>query len=112
MMTLGVGAIFCMAPEVMESNSYGMPADIFSCGILLHELASGLQPHKTTRRNEAQLVVAICRGLRPPLDALPPDAQSPWLGDLLEELWHAEPGRRLEASELYIRLEALLVAPR
>eukprot|EP00435_Cladocopium_sp_Y103_P043116 s2212_g12.t1 len=67
-MTQGVGTLRYMAPEVLNSGEYGVSADIFSFGILLHEMLSGNIPFRG--KNEAALCLAIMRGQRPPFEEL------------------------------------------
>ncbi|CAE8587270.1 unnamed protein product, partial [Polarella glacialis] len=56
-MTQGVGTLRYMAPEVIMSGNYGASADVFSMGILMHEIVSGKMPFD--KRNEASLILAI-----------------------------------------------------
>ncbi len=42
--TTGVGTIKYMAPEVKQSGKYGVEADIWSFGFIMHELATGKVP--------------------------------------------------------------------
>lgn len=44
-----VGTEYFMAPEVMNDEPYGKPADIWSCGVLLYILVNGSYPFKGTR---------------------------------------------------------------
>eukprot|EP00434_Breviolum_minutum_P037421 symbB.v1.2.033178.t1/scaffold4024.1/size46069/2 len=67
-MTQGVGTLRYMAPEVLNSGEYGVSADVFSFGILLHEMLSGQVPFGG--RNEAALCLAIMGGHRPPFEEL------------------------------------------
>ncbi|CAJ1425769.1 unnamed protein product, partial [Effrenium voratum] len=71
MMTQGVGTLRYMAPEVLNSGEYNCQADVFSFGILLHEILSGEIPFGS--RNEASLCLLIMGGHRPPEEAIPPD---------------------------------------
>jgi len=36
-----------MAPEVRKMEEYGLPADIYSFGVLLHEALSGMRPYRS-----------------------------------------------------------------
>lgn len=48
-----------MAPEVVSSQLYGKPVDVWAAGILLHVLLVGYLPFTGTRE---RLFEAICRG--------------------------------------------------
>jgi len=105
MMTQGVGTVRYMAPEVIVSSLYGLAADIFSCGILLHELVTGMLPYGGGKKmNDGVLTMAIMGGQRPPIDAIPGGDIGTCLKLLLEECWAGDPDRRLSASDLVCRL--------
>lgn len=53
-----------MAPEVLCGKPYTKAADIYSFGIILWELASGI-PAFNDRSHDFNLSLDICRGLRP-----------------------------------------------
>eukprot|EP00730_Choanoeca_flexa_P001059 TRINITY_DN10464_c0_g1_i1.p1 TRINITY_DN10464_c0_g1~~TRINITY_DN10464_c0_g1_i1.p1 ORF type:complete len:1167 (+),score=185.02 TRINITY_DN10464_c0_g1_i1:1670-5170(+) len=43
-MTAGVGTPMYMAPEALAGNEYDKPADVFSCGVMMYEVASQRRP--------------------------------------------------------------------
>lgn len=105
MMTRGVGTVRYMAPEVITSGSYGFPADVYSFGVLLHEILSGEMPYGAQRLNNGALAVAILEGQRPSFAVLPPESgEGTGLRKLLEDCFSGEPSRRASAAELVERL--------
>lgn len=54
-----IGTPHYMAPEVVSSQLYGKPVDVWAAGILLHVLLVGYLPFTGTRE---RLFEAICRG--------------------------------------------------
>eukprot|EP00747_Dinoflagellata_sp_TGD_P098361 gnl/TRDRNA2_/TRDRNA2_167427_c1_seq1.p1 gnl/TRDRNA2_/TRDRNA2_167427_c1~~gnl/TRDRNA2_/TRDRNA2_167427_c1_seq1.p1 ORF type:complete len:366 (-),score=47.68 gnl/TRDRNA2_/TRDRNA2_167427_c1_seq1:5-1102(-) len=107
-MTRAVGSIRSMAPEVITGQDYGVPADVFSFAVLLHELASGQAPYSSKKSSEAALAVAIVEGLRPPLDVLPICNVGQGIASLLEGSWCPEPEARPSACDLVSRLRDLV----
>jgi serine/threonine protein kinase len=100
-----------MAPEVVSSGSYGCAADVYSCSILLHELLTGIVPFGARKINNGALVMAILRGQRPPLDALPQGVDGQLdvsMSPLLAKCWAQDPDERLGAEELMERLQVLI----
>eukprot|EP00747_Dinoflagellata_sp_TGD_P171341 gnl/TRDRNA2_/TRDRNA2_205172_c0_seq1.p1 gnl/TRDRNA2_/TRDRNA2_205172_c0~~gnl/TRDRNA2_/TRDRNA2_205172_c0_seq1.p1 ORF type:complete len:300 (+),score=40.19 gnl/TRDRNA2_/TRDRNA2_205172_c0_seq1:25-900(+) len=102
-MTKLVGTVVYMAPEVLMEESYGPPLDVYSCALLMHQLATSAVPY--SGKASASLIIGICNGLRPPLEMLPDDSGE--LRSLIAECWLAEPRERLSASALCARLRSL-----
>lgn len=100
-MTRGTGTVRYMAPEVIMSNHYGLAADVFSLGIMIHEVASGEVPYSDLMRNDASLVASIAQGLRPSASALPQSAIRVDLPSILETCWATDENARLTSSELH-----------
>lgn len=109
-MTRGIGTIRSMAPEVICSCTYGLPADIYSCGVLLHELISGQKPFSVLKASDAALAVAIVRGHRPSLDLFPDNDVGTSMRILTEKAWRQEPEERLEAIDFVSCLKRCLAA--
>mmetsp|Transcript_41134 Transcript_41134/g.76482 ORF Transcript_41134/g.76482 Transcript_41134/m.76482 type:complete len:285 (-) Transcript_41134:106-960(-) len=110
-MTQGVGTLRYMAPEVLNSGEYGVQADVFSFGILLHECMSGLIPFGA--RNEASLCLAIMRGQRPEIEDIPITDEfgaehREYVGGILQACWTEDPDDRESAGGAAQRIEALL----
>lgn len=67
MLFLGrIGTPHFMAPEVVERQQYGKPGDVWSAGVILHILLSGLTPFLGTGDRlyhhicNARLNVCLC----------------------------------------------------
>jgi serine/threonine protein kinase len=56
--------IWRMAPEILRGQKYIEAADIYSFGIIMYEVISGLPPYYDTEHDE-NLAIKIYRGLRP-----------------------------------------------
>lgn len=99
-MTRGTGTVRYMAPEVIASNTYGTPADVFSLATLLNELVTGEAPFCSLKCNDEVLGAAIKQGHRPSLQAMPQSAIRVDLPNILETCWAADANSRLTAIEL------------
>merc|ERR1712048_998810 len=96
-----------MAPEVISSNQYSFPADIFSTGVLLFELVSGKMPYSSCgRSNDAALAIAIIRGLRPDFKEILPGGEM--LQEILQRCWAADVDVRPSAQEFLGYLETFV----
>lgn len=105
-MTRGAGTIRYMAPEVITSRFYGLAADVFSIGIMLHEFVTGTPPFGGggARLNEGAIASNIVKGGRPLLESLSPAALNVDLPCLLESCWAQDPSVRPTASEVICHL--------
>lgn len=102
------GTYLYMAPEVVRSEPYGPPADVFSFGILVWALLrGGGSPYGYLTPAQAALGVAR-RGLRP---ALPPAAH-PGLCALARACWAGEPAARPPFREVVATLGRLAAEER
>ena len=99
-MTGCTGSLRYMAPEVAKSERYNSRVDIFSFGIILYEMTTGVQPFKGF--SKANFMSRVVRnGERPPLDIddygrkirIPAK-----LNTLIESCWHMDPSERPPAS--------------
>lgn len=107
-----------MAPEVMMRTSLLSPVtDVFSCGVLLWECATGKTPYSGEEyRNVSHFQRCVIRGARPAkpeqLAELPPG-----LGDLIAAMWGPEAGRpsaaraEKELTTIIEMLEAIVYIP-
>ena len=58
------GVLSYIAPEILRGQKYTEAADIYSFGIIMYEVISGLPPYYDVNHNK-NLAIEICRGLRP-----------------------------------------------
>jgi serine/threonine protein kinase len=58
------GVMPYVAPEVLQGQSYTQASDIYSFGIVMAELLTGLPPYYD-QKHDVNLGVEICQGLRP-----------------------------------------------
>ncbi|GET02622.1 kinase-like domain-containing protein [Rhizophagus clarus] len=58
------GVLPYIAPEVLKGKKYTKAADIYSFGIIMYEVISGLPPYHDLSHDE-YLAIKICHGLRP-----------------------------------------------
>ncbi|MCE8162881.1 MAG: serine/threonine-protein kinase [Candidatus Moeniiplasma glomeromycotorum] len=95
------GVLPYVAPEVLQGHPYTQASDIYSFGIMVHEILSGLPPY-CDREYDLDLIIRICQGLRPDLDIF----QSPQLlKDLIQKCWGADPKKRPTANEIVKNLD-------
>ena len=107
--TACTGSFIYMAPEVLKGQAYGVPADIFSLAIVLHELLSGVLtsavvvgPTFNPRAGEAY-ARKVAGGFRRALPAGLPPA----LVALIEACWAADPAARPTAAAAHSSLVAI-----
>lgn len=97
-MTQGIGTVRYMAPEVISSQNYDYAADIFSLGVMIHEVVSGQVPFESG--NEGAVAAAIVQGQRPSNDVLPASAVRINIPSLLDSCWSTSPETRITAQEI------------
>mmetsp|Transcript_105222 Transcript_105222/g.280110 ORF Transcript_105222/g.280110 Transcript_105222/m.280110 type:complete len:399 (-) Transcript_105222:140-1336(-) len=106
-MTQCTGTWRYMAPEVLETNEYAESADVFSCGILLHEVMSGKVPF--SEWETVRVAIAIGTGHRPdPKDIDAPGPIKDALAVTLQACWAEEPAERPSAAYLGKCLQPLV----
>ncbi|GIL71128.1 hypothetical protein Vretifemale_1731 [Volvox reticuliferus] len=90
-----------MAPECFDALAESLThhMDIYSLGMLLWVMLSGLQPWQGLNMVQIAYRVTLS-GERPPLSAIPPDRRPHKLLRLLQSCWEADPQRRPAAAEV------------
>ena len=118
----GSGTLEYMAPEVLLKQRASFPADVYSLGVTLNELAAGVRPFEGATKERpgchtvlevgygrAELAAAVAtHGLRPDLPTGVPAA----FLDLVQRCWAAEAGARPRLDEVVRTLERLYSALR
>lgn len=106
-MTAETGTYRWMAPEVIEHKPYGGRADVFSFGILLWELLTGMVPYQDLTPLQAAVGV-VQKGLRP---VIPPNTPGQ-LAAVMVACWARDPAGRPSFEELRHQLHEILESTR
>ncbi|RGB38875.1 kinase-like domain-containing protein, partial [Rhizophagus diaphanus] len=89
------GVLPYIAPEVLNGEPYTLSSDIYSFGVIMTELSTGIPPfHK--RKHDATLALEICNGLRPKFGKGTPEIYK----KLAYKCMNANSNQRPTASEL------------
>jgi len=104
------GVIPYIAPEVLRGGPYTKAADIYSFGIIMWEMTSGV-PAFNNISHDFKLSLSICRGLRPEIVKIPKvfenieeqktfeDTEIEYI-ELMKRCWDTDPNKRPTAEEL------------
>ncbi|EXX69111.1 Tpk1p [Rhizophagus irregularis DAOM 197198w] len=94
-----------IAPEILRGKNYTKAADIYSFGIIMYEVISGLRPyHNISHEN---LAIKICKGLRPRFNIKVPQL----IVQLIKGCLDSDPLKRPKAEEIEIILYTWLCKP-
>eukprot|EP01126_Amoeba_proteus_P029272 TRINITY_DN2885_c0_g1_i6.p1 TRINITY_DN2885_c0_g1~~TRINITY_DN2885_c0_g1_i6.p1 ORF type:complete len:331 (+),score=41.96 TRINITY_DN2885_c0_g1_i6:435-1427(+) len=94
-----------MAPEVLMGRPLTEKCDIYSYGIVVWELFTGLEPYAEHSQYKP-FVKAVCQqNERPPI----PSDLYPGLGKLLQETWQPDASQRPEMKSLIPRITAIMI---
>ena len=89
------GVLPYIAPEVLRGKPYTKAADIYSFGIIMWEMTSGIPAFDNTL-HDFSLSLEICRGLRPNVI----EGTENRYAKLMERCWDSNPDKRPAAEEL------------
>lgn len=99
-MTPETGTYRWMAPEMIQHRPYNQKVDVYSFGIVLWELITGMLPFQNMTAVQAAFAV-VNKGARP---IVPPDCL-PVLGEIMTRCWDANPDVRPPFTEVVMMLE-------
>src|SRR3954453_11421850 len=89
------GVLPYIAPEILRGQNYTKAADIYSFGIIMYEVVSGLPPYHDVAHNKP-LALSICQGLRPKFNIKVPQL----ILHLIKRCLDANPLNRPTAEEI------------
>lgn len=99
------GTLKYMAPEVIESNKFGIKADVYAFGILMFEVVTGTSAIKNMCKNKPlstlEFMNSVLKGTRP---SFTEERIKPGLKKMIEQCWSKDPNARPTFSELYWKL--------
>ena len=84
-----------IAPEVLHSYKFTRKSDIYSFGIIMHQIANGEPPFRDWSSDDNLLAMRICNGLRPEM----PDSTPEEYKKLAERCCDADPNNRPNDGE-------------
>ncbi|KAF8413176.1 hypothetical protein HHK36_001152 [Tetracentron sinense] len=99
-MTGGTGSYRYMAPEVYRREPYGKSVDVFSFGVLVHEMFQG-GPSNRAEEPEEVADKRAYEDSRPSLSVVYPEA----IKTLIRECWHKNPEYRPSFEDIITHLE-------
>lgn len=98
-----VGTLHAMSPEQAMGGRVTVASDLYSFGILLHELFTGAPAYETA---DDKVIIQVMRAATLPIAGLDTD-----LTRLIQDLEHLDPRRRPTADEAVERLRWILDKP-
>ncbi|RGB42320.1 kinase-like domain-containing protein, partial [Rhizophagus diaphanus] len=90
------GVLPYIAPEILRGQNHTKASDIYSFGIIMYEVISGLPPYHNLKHDN-NLAIKICKGLRPRFNIKAPQL----IVSLIKGCLDAVPSNRPKAEEIY-----------
>lgn len=100
LLTMQVGTVQWMAPELITSSSYTGKVDVYSFGIVLYEIAWQRLPFNEHAISHQALLQWIATGLRPDISTLPAGCPDE-LAALMKVCWAGNPAQRPDFKKVY-----------
>jgi len=100
-LTPAVGSLRWMAPEIANEQLYSELSDVYSFGMVLHEMVAAAVPFEQLTSTQACLTAMA--GKRPSMPAHCP----PWLATLAARCWDASPKSRPSSTKVHTYLRSL-----
>src|SRR3954453_7386626 len=89
------GVLPYIAPEILRGQNYTKASDIYSFGIIMYEVISGLPPYQDVC-HDRNLAIRICQGLRPRFNIKVPH----FIVHLIKKCLDANPLNRPTATKI------------
>ncbi|POG63875.1 kinase-like domain-containing protein, partial [Rhizophagus irregularis DAOM 181602=DAOM 197198] len=90
------GVLPYIAPEILRGQNYTTAADIYSFGIIMYEVISGLPPYHDLNHDN-NLAIKVCKGLRPMFNIKVPQL----IVHLIKKCLDSNPLNRPTAEDIY-----------
>ncbi|RHZ89442.1 hypothetical protein Glove_14g11 [Diversispora epigaea] len=94
------GILPYIAPEVLDKYQCTQASDIYSVGIIMWIISTGIIPF-AKRAYDSELAADIFNGLRPKINRGTPQC---WV-ELMKKCWHKDPAKRPNAEMIFYTLE-------
>ncbi|RGB42387.1 kinase-like domain-containing protein, partial [Rhizophagus diaphanus] len=96
------GIIPYMAPDIFKRQKYTKESEMYSFNMIMWEFMTSRRPF-WNRSHDAELIIEICVGLRPPIVTNAPEGYI----ELMKECWHSDPNKRPVATVIYDRIDKM-----
>ncbi|ELP90712.1 protein serine/threonine kinase, putative [Entamoeba invadens IP1] len=100
--TCGIGTPIYMSPEILNSEKYQLPADIYAFAVTIYETSIWGKAY-TNIKFAFQIANHVCEGKRPDLSTVDKD-----IADLVQCMWKQDPAERIKIDNVVERLEIIV----